>query len=175
MAKSKDQKKDTVANLEGGLKNNKLTVVATFEGVSVADSDTLRNNLFEKGSSMLVAKKTLLRRALENVKFSGLDLDPVRGIVGVVSSHDEVGAAKSVQEFSKGKEGVALIGGWLEGQYLEVERVKALADLPSKEQLIATTVYTIKAPLTGFVNVLSGNLRGLITVLKAVGEKGQGG
>jgi len=63
---------------------------------------------------------------------------------------------------------VSFAGGILENQWIAADKVKALAKLPGRDELIAKTVSAIKAPITGFVNVLAGNLRGLINVLKAV-------
>jgi large subunit ribosomal protein L10 len=82
---------------------------------------------------------------------------------------DEVAPAKILVDFAKGKE-MKIYGGLLEGKFITAAKVKELAGLPSKLELIALTVRTIQAPISGFVNVLAGNLRGLVNVLKAVKE-----
>ncbi|MBU0708043.1 50S ribosomal protein L10, partial [Patescibacteria group bacterium] len=83
---------------------------------------------------------------------------------------DEVTAAKILKDFSKTHPQVELSSGYLDGKVLDQVSVAELAALPSRDELIAKTVYTIKAPITGFVNVLAGNLKGLVYALKAISE-----
>ena len=91
-----------------------------------------------------------------------------------LSFKDETSAAKEIYKFFKEKELPVIKGGILDSDYLSDKETVALAKLPSKDELIAKTVATIKAPVSGFVNVLSGNLRNLVGVLgniaKAKGE-----
>jgi large subunit ribosomal protein L10 len=119
-----------------------------------------------------VVKKTLLKKAFSELQYPGSELENLKGNVSIAtSSQDEVAPAKALDAFIKDNEMVSFVGGILEQQWIGADKVKALAKLPSRDQLIAQTVGTIKAPLSGFVNVLAGNLRGLVNVLKAVGEK----
>jgi len=102
-------------------------------------------------------------------------LDPRKfeGRVAVVFGYeDEVAPAKIVAEFQKEHEDkVGFIAGILENKLLNAEEVSALSKLPSKRELYAKIVGSINAPVSGFVNVLAGNIRGLVNVLKAVEEK----
>lgn len=170
MAKNKAQKKKIVQDLSEKIKDAKSVVIADFTGLKVADSEALRKKCKEQSVYFTATKKTLLNLAL---KEQGLDLDAgtLEGSLGVaVSQEDEVAAAKIVKEFAKDHEQVTFQAGMLEGTLISVEKLKQLADLPSKQELLAKVVGSLKAPISGFVNVLSGNLRGLINVLNAIKE-----
>jgi large subunit ribosomal protein L10 len=87
------------------------------------------------------------------------------------NSEDEVAPAQNLQAFAKTNPTLEFVGAiTADGQFMSAEDVKALANLPSKEQLRAMLVGTIAAPLSGFVNVLSGNIRGVLNVLNARAE-----
>jgi large subunit ribosomal protein L10 len=103
----------------------------------------------------------------------GLNAKELSGKVAAIFSYgDEVAAAKTILGFKKDKEDkIAFLGGVLEGKFLSKEEMEMVAKLPSKKELYAKMLSSMQAPVSGFVNVLAGNLRGLVTVLKAVGEK----
>ena len=88
-----------------------------------------------------------------------------------MANMDEVSAAKIIDIFAKTNENVKLLGGVLGSTVMNAAEVKALAKIPSKEQLLGQLVGTLNAPISGFVNVLAGNLRGLVQVLNAVKEQ----
>lgn len=169
LMQNKSQKTELIAEVAAKAKGSKALVFANFKGVSVKDITTLRRSLRETGSSWQVLKKTLLNRALDEVgvKVDARELD---GQVGVAFSSDEVAAAKTIADFIKAnKEStLSIVGGSLGSESLSVEAVKALAKLPSKDELRAKLVGTLQAPISGFVRTLSGNLTGLVRVLGAV-------
>lgn len=148
---------------------------ANFKGVSVKDITKIRRELLKSGSSWQVLKKTLLNIALKDagVSVNARELD---GQVGVAFSSDEVTAAKVLVEFKKANKESTLeiVGGSLGNEALDVKAVKALAQLPSQDELRAKLVGTLQAPITGFVRALSGNLSGLVRVLGAVRDSKQG-
>jgi large subunit ribosomal protein L10 len=90
-----------------------------------------------------------------------------------ISQADEVAPAKIIAKFANGKETLKIMGGILGTKSMSVAEVNALSVLPSKEELLAKLVGTINAPVSGFVNVLAGNLRGLVQVLKSVADSKQ--
>ena len=89
-----------------------------------------------------------------------------------MSFEDPVTAAKLLNGFAKDHEMLKLRGAILEGKLLDVDGVKALAELPSREELLARVVGTMQAPISGMVNVLAGTIRGLVTVLERIKEIG---
>ncbi len=169
MQQNKSQKTELIAEVAAKAKGSKALVFANFKGVSVKDITTLRRSLRETGSSWQVLKKTLLNRALDEVGVK-VDARSLDGQVGVAFSSDEVAAAKTIADFIKAnKEStLSIVGGSLGSEALSVEAVKALAKLPSRDELRAQLVGTLQAPISGFVRTLSGNLTGLVRVLGAV-------
>ena len=118
----------------------------------------------------MAIKKTLLRRILANRGIE-VDLTPYRDGLSVVFSYaDEVAAARDVYAFSMEHDGMRIECGVLENEVISAERVKRLAQLPGREGLLGQLVRTIQSPVTGFVNVLSGTIRGLVVALSAIKE-----
>jgi Ribosomal protein L10 len=173
MPKSKIQKQEILRNLTERIKKSKSIVFTGFNALGVKDNEALRGKLREANGEYYVAKKTLLERALKEQGIENLDTKTLDGKLAVIFSYeDEVSPAKTVDTFRKDKEDkIFFLGGILEGKLLSKTEVEALAKLPSKQELLSRLVGTLNAPVSGFVNVLAGNLRGLVTVLKAIEEK----
>ena len=173
MPKSKIQKQEIMRNLTERIKKSKSIVFAGFNALGVHDNEALRLTLRKEHGEYYVAKKTLLERALKEQGIENLDTKSLDGKLAVIFSYeDEVSPAKAVDAFRKDKEDkIYFLGGILEGKLLSKTEVEALAKLPSKQELLSRLVGTLNAPVSGFVNVLAGNLRGLVTVLKAIEEK----
>ncbi len=169
MPKTRQQKEEILNKVLENIKNSKSVVFANFEGLKVKEVEELRKKCKEAGVEYFVAKKTLLKKALEEEGYSDYDLP---GEVGsAFSMEDEVAAAKVLNDFAKDHEQLQFIAGILENNMIDAEGVKNLAKLPSKDELLAKMVGSLKAPVSGFVNVLSGNLRGLVQVLNAIKEQ----
>ncbi len=175
MAKTKIQKQTIVRDLQEKLKRAKSVVFARFNALGVADNEALRRDLKQEASEYYVAKKTLLAKTFADQKLDGFDPKSEAGQLAVVFGYeDEVAPAKILNKFIKGNgnaERLSFLGGVLEGKFIDAAQVKFLADLPSREELYAKVVGSINAPVSGFVNVLAGNLRGLVNVLHAIQEK----
>lgn len=171
MAKSKQQKQVTVESLSDGLKNAKGVVFANFQGLKVSDFEQLRKTCRESNVSVLVAKKTLVKRAYEEANLGDISTkDFSGGVATFIGNNDEISAAKIVNDFAKTHEVVQIFGGVLEGKFINTSSVKSLAALPTKEQLLSQLVGTLNAPVSGFVNVLAGNLRNLVGILNNIKE-----
>jgi len=172
MAITKQHKKQIIDDFEEKIKRSKSIVFTNFFGVGANDINNLRNKFKEQDSEYLVAKKTLMEKAFINAGIDGVNPRSFKGEVAAIFGYaDEVSPAKIVYDFAKKHEQMEFVGGVLEKQFINADKVKALAQLPTREVLYAQIVGSIKAPITGFVNVLAGNLRGLVTVLKAIEEK----
>jgi large subunit ribosomal protein L10 len=169
MPKTRQQKVQAVESLTGGLKESKGAVFANFTGLKVTDFEALRKSARAEKVQVQVAKKTLVKRVFEDL---GVAVDPktFNGGVVTLSGPDEIAAAKIVSNFAKDHEMVTIYGGVLEGKFIDASGVKNLASLPSKHQLLGQLVGTLNAPVSGFVNVLAGNLRNLVNVLNNIKE-----
>lgn len=174
MAKTRSQKEVIVSEMSTMLSSGKSAVFATYMGLTVKDFEDLRRQLRAEQVEIMVAKKSLLGLALQNAKISGIDAEALEsGVTVAVGMADEVSPARIIATFAKTHPQVSILGGVLEGKAVEAAMVKALALLPSKQQLLGQVVGTIAAPLSGFVNVLAGPARGVVQVLKSISEKGQ--
>lgn len=174
MPKSKSQKEQIIKDLQDKLHKSKSMVFANFDGLKVADATELKRECRKEGMEYLVAKKTLFQRALKDSGLENVGPENLSGSLAVIMGYeDEVAPAKTVSKFAKTHEALKIIGGVLENKFVDVTVVSNLSKLPSKQELIARVVGSVRAPLSGLVNVLQGNLRGLVYVLNAVREKKQ--
>lgn len=174
MPKTKIQKQVIFRDLSEKIKRSKSIVFAGFNAFGVKDNENLRDQLGKENGEYYVAKKTLLSLALKENKIE-IDTKKLDGKVAAVFSYeDEVASAKVLGNFRGDKEKadkIFFLGGVLDGKFLSKEEVEALSKLPSKTELYGRLVGSLNAPISGFVNVMAGNLRGLVTVLKAIGDK----
>lgn len=168
---TKQQKEQLIKELADKLKDSKAVVFSDFKGLEVKDMTTLRRELRAAGVEVKVLKKTLINIALKDAGIEA-DVKKLEGQIAVaISSGDEVAAAKIIAKAAKANENLKIVGGILGTKELTKEEVNALAKLPSKEELLAKLVGTLNAPVSGFVNVLAGNMRGLVTALKAIADQ----
>ena len=170
MALSKDKKAEVLEQVAELLNDSKLTVMAQYAGTSVKSMQQLRAQSQESGTTVRVVKNRLFKKALEgNDKFKDIDLNLLSGqLLFAFNAHDEVAPAQNLAAFAKLEPQIKFVGGFnADGQALSAQDIQVLANLPSKDQLRAQLIGTIGAPLSGFVNVLSGNIRGVLNVLNA--------
>ena len=168
---TRNQKHELVKELTEKIKAAKSVVFVDFKGLKVKDATILKRSLRAAGVEYVVVRKTLIDIALKNAGIEGANIAKVEGQVALsLSNLDEVAAAKIIDTFAKTNENVKMLGGVLGTQLMNAAEVKALAKVPSKEQLLGQLVGTLNAPISGFVNVLAGNLRGLVQVLNAISE-----
>lgn len=170
MAISRDKKQTLVAELTTLLSQAKGTAFAHYQGLSVADLQELRKAARESGVTIKVVKNRLVRVALGQIDtYQQTATDTLVGqLVYAISADDEVIAAKVLNDFAKTHPVLELAGGFSgEGLALSSDEVKALADLPSKDQLIAQVVSQLLSPVHDSVNGLSGNLHGLLDGIEA--------
>jgi large subunit ribosomal protein L10 len=173
MAISRQTKETQVAELAGLLSSAKLTVMAQYQGLTVKELQSLRRAAREAGVTIKVVKNRLVRVALSQTEqLKDVDTGLMKGqLLYAISSEDEVAPAQVLAKFAKEHDALKLIGGFdATGTVHEEADVKALANLPTKDQLRGILVGTIAAPLSGFVNVMAGNVRGVLNVLNARAE-----
>jgi len=175
MALTKEQKNQVVSDVAELLSHSKLTVVAEYQGTGVKQMQELRRSARESGTVVKVVKNRLVRQALLTTDdLKDTDVSALTGqLLYAFNADDEVAPAQALANFAKKQPSIQFVGAITpEGKFMPVDDVKSLASLPSKDQLRAQLVGTIAAPLSGFVNVLNGNLRGLLNVLTAKAEQG---
>jgi len=165
------QKEQLVSELADKFSRASSVVFTDFTGLKVEDMESLRGNLRETDMEYKVAKKRLIKKALEK---SGLEVD-VSGFEGQLalafSYQDPLVPAQVLYRFSRTNKALKILGGLVEKESLSQEAILELAMLPPKEVLFARLVGSIRAPIFRFINTLGGNLRGLIYTLKAISNK----
>jgi large subunit ribosomal protein L10 len=167
---TKEQKKKLVKDLAQKIKASKAVVFSDFKGFMVKDMMALRRELKKAGVTLQVLKKTLISLALKDAGIK-VDARKMEGQIALaISEKDEVAAAKIIAQTAKANENLKIVSGLLENKELTADEVNALAKLPSKDELLAKLVGALKVPVSGLVNVLAGNLRGLLNVLNAIKE-----
>ena len=171
MAKKRTQKEADLAELTTRIKGAKSVVVTEYRGTTVKDIDKFRKALQAENVSSKVYKITLLQKALEANGITAEGLDFKAPVILSWSEEDETTPARLIKNFAKDVKTINILRGVVDHVVVSREQVLVLADLPSKQDLRAMLVGTINAPISGFVNVLAGNLRSLINVLNAVAQK----
>lgn len=173
MAVTRAEKEQTVAQLQSELAELKLVVLTDYRGLTVSEISELRANLRAEGISYKVTKNTLLRLATKAVpKFADVDPTLFTGPMALaLSTTDEIAPARVVFQYAKDHQALEIVGALTgDGEALTPAQVKALATLPTREQLLGQLVGTIAAPLSGLVGVMGANVRGIVTVLNAIKE-----
>jgi large subunit ribosomal protein L10 len=166
-----EQKKLVVAALTEHLKTACTGVVVNYKGITVAQDTKLRKELREAGDEYMVVKNTLLRLALKDAGIDGLD-HVLEGTTAIALSKDNyVSGAKILTKFAETSKKFEIKAGFVDGGAISVDGVKELASLPSKEVLVAQVLGGLNAPITGFVTVLNGTMKGLVLALNAIAEK----
>lgn len=169
--RTKAEKADIVAGLADQFSRQKITIFSDFRGVSVTKSQALRRLLKKENAEYKVAKKTLFDRALESAGL-GIKTKNMQGEIGAAFGYaDEVSPAKILVKFGKENATFRILGGILGSRALTDTEVLTLAQLPSREALLAQVAAVMAAPLRGLAAALSGNMRNLALVLSQVKDK----
>lgn len=172
MPKTRKQKEADVKNLVDQMNEAKSLVLTNYQGLTVKELEEMRSKMREQGVSYKIVKNTLFEVARAKSELKSAKMEQQAGQIAVAfGMEDEVSPAKTVYDFAKGHNNLEILAGILDGKYLAKSEVESLAKLPGKQELLAKTVGTIKAPITGFVNVLAGNLRGLVNVLNSIKDQ----
>lgn len=164
-------KEQVVKVIEQKINDASLIVFSDYRGLNVEEVTELRDKLRVPGVEFKVLKNTMMRFALKNAGYEEV-ANQVEGPNAVLfSNEDVVGPAKTIFEFVRQHPNLEVKFGLLEGQTVSPDKIKALADLPPREVLVAQVLGTLQAPITGFVRVLNANLTGLVRALDQIKEQ----
>lgn len=165
MLLNRAQKEQLVAEMAEKIKNAKTVVLVNYQGLKVKETFLLKKKLFAQGIRFQITKNSLLKIVLKNadIEFDSTILDqPVAAIWGM---EDEIVPAKETVAYTKEAEKLQIIGGIVNGKFVDSNIIKQLAALPGREELYAKLVRTLNAPMSRLVNALQGNLRSLVYIL----------
>lgn len=166
----RSQKTDAVAALNRTFNEVAVVVVTRNLGLSVAQSTQLRTKMREAGASYKVSKNRLAKIALEGTDYAGIS-DLLTGPTALATSTDPVAAAKVAIDFAKTNDKLEIVGGAMGKQVLDAEGIKALASLPSLDELRAKLIGLVQAPATKLATITQAPAAQLARVLAAYAEK----
>ena len=166
---NRDNKQELVTEMHERLTRAKAVFLADFRGMSVDKATTLRNELRGASVEYKVFKNTLLDRAAQGTDMECLS-PYLSGPTAIAISYDDpVSAAKVLSKFAKDPQGKFVLKvGVLSGKVLDVKQIQALAELPSREVLLAKMLGSMQAPATNFVGVLAALPGSLVRALDAI-------
>lgn len=171
MRKAHAIKAKKVEEIKAKIGESVAVFLTDYQGVKVKEITDLRHRLRKIGSEYRVIKNNLLFRSVQDSQISGLEKYLTGQTAVAFASTDAVASVKIFLDFIKEYKKLTLKAGVLGNKIIGEAEIKDLATLPPKEFLVAQVIGGIKSPLTGLMGVLSGTMRGLVTVLKAIGEK----
>ncbi|MCL2337295.1 MAG: 50S ribosomal protein L10 [Firmicutes bacterium] len=171
---SRQEKEALLQELKAKMEASQLVILAEYKGLNVEEMTKLRRKLRAAGSEIKVAKNTITKLAAREAGLS--ELDPyLEGPLALTFGFDDpVAPAKALNDFAKEFKALSIKAGILEGRVVDAQALKALADLPSREVLLAKVLGGMQSPMYGFAGALQGLLRNLVYVLDAVREKKAG-
>ena len=172
LAVDRAEKKEAVAALNEAFKATKVVVVAHYSGLTVAQMQTLRKQMKQAGASVKVAKNRLAKIALEGTDVASI-ASLLKGPTVIAFSGDPVAAPKVAVDFAKANEQFVILGGSMGTTALNPDGVKALASLPSLDELRAKIVGLVQAPATKIAQVVSAPAAKVARVVQAYASKSE--
>jgi large subunit ribosomal protein L10 len=166
----KAQKAEVVKELSGLFGQSGTLVVAHYSGMTVAEMSDLRARMRKEGASFKVAKNRLAKRALEGTPVAGI-ANLFKGPTGIAFSKDPVAAAKVAVAYAKDNAKLVVLGGAMGAEVLGPDAIKALASLPSLDELRAKIVGLLQAPATKIATVLQAPASAVARVISAHAKK----
>ena len=164
-------KQDAIAELNGVFKTSNVVVVAHYSGLTVSQMQQLRKQMRQAGAKVKVAKNRLAKIALEGTD-AAVIVPLLKGPTLIAYSDDPVAAPKAATDFAKGHEKFVILGGAMGKTALDPNAVKALAALPSLDELRAKIVGLIQAPATKIAQIVSAPAAKVARVVQAYASKG---
>jgi large subunit ribosomal protein L10 len=145
--------------------------VVDYRGLTVKKAEELRTKIREQGAALKVYKNSFTERALADLDLPGLGVVLEGPSAFVFVNGDPVASAKAIKAFAKENGNLEIKGGLLDREVVSAAQIRAIADLPSREELIARLIGSIRSPLAGLVQVLNGPASQLVRTLDAIAEK----
>ncbi len=172
MALTKEKKQEIIKDLEKKIEQQKAMIFVDFTGLKVKDILSLRKKIKENNNELKVAKKTLLalsfrKRGLEKI----IDVKKLKGEIALIFGYqNEIAPAKISWQFSQENPNLKILGALIENKFWNSEEVITLAQLPTREELLAKLLGSLTSPISGLVNVLQAPLKACIFIIRSFGE-----
>jgi large subunit ribosomal protein L10 len=164
-------KESLVAEIKGRFNDSAAVIMVDYRGLTVKQMQQLRTSVREAGGEIKIYKNSLTEIAVRELALPSMDEFLAGPTAFVFIEGDAVAPAKALTVFAKTNQALELKGGFVQNQVVDSSGVKAIASLPSREELLAKLLGTMLNPLTGTVRVLSGPARALVTVFDAIAKE----
>lgn len=170
--KSKQKKQEDLNVLAERFQNSRSAIMLSFKGLTVNKDQQFRNELRETGATYKVIKNTLARIAVKDTSYEEI-AERFKGMTSVVWTDDEpIDLSKVISKYVKEyKDIVEFKTGMIDGEVVDLNKVKAIASLPSREDLIAKLLYVLSAPARGVATALKAVPRNMAIVMKQISER----
>ena len=171
---NREQKSNVIKELSQDFNAHQAAFIVGYQGMTVAQLHVLRTLLRAQGGTFHVAKARLIKRAVEGIEGAQALQPYLKNQIGVVFASDQAPAvAKVLQNYAKEHEKLQLVAGCFENMILDAQAIGRIADLPSREVLLAQVCGTLQAPISGLANVLNILILRLLWTLKRIEETKQ--
>jgi large subunit ribosomal protein L10 len=174
MALTRSDKEQLLALYENGLAQAPHAFLLGYQGITVPQVTELRNRVRASGGEYVVVKNTLALRAIDSKALGQLKEHFVGPTAVVFSRNDPVALAKALTDSVKDMPALQFKAGLVEGRAIPAEQIRDIAQLPSREELIAKLLFLLQSPVTRFVRVLAAVPQSFVTVLDQVRKKKEG-
>lgn len=171
MSKVMEMKKSVVEEIKGKIDGSQSVVLVDYRGLTVEETTELRKKFREAGVEYKVYKNSMMRFAFKDAGLEEFN-EHLKGPNAVAFGiEDPVAPAKITKEFAKDHTNLEIKAGVVDGKIIDLDGIMGLADLPSREVLIAQVLGGLNGPISGFANVLGANIKNLVYALNAIKEK----
>ena len=168
-----EKKQDKINEIKGKIDKSSLMIFCNYRGSTVSDLTNIRKVLRQQKANANVYKNTLASIALKSCNISFPEDMLSNPTITISTEGDPVATSKIIKKIIETSEVISIKGGILDKAYIQESDVVELAQLPSKEELISKILANMNAPISGFVNVITNPIRGLLYVLNSIKEKKQ--
>ena len=166
MPLKKEEKKKIVEELKTKIQKQKLIVFFDFSGIKTKDLSELRKGLKESENELKITKKSLAQIAFKGLGFD-IDFKRIKSQLALIFGFkDEILPAKILYHFSQKNPSLKILGGIFQKSFVETEKIVELAELPTREELLAGLVGSISSPISNLVYILKANIKGLVYIFR---------
>jgi large subunit ribosomal protein L10 len=174
MPLTRGDKQQLIDEYGEGLAKAPHAFLLSFRGITVPQVTELRSKVRETGGSYVVVKNRLAKLAIKDQPLGALEEEFTGPTAVVFSNDDPVAVAKALTDFAKTVPAIEFKGGLLNGQQVAADQIKEIANLPSREELIAKLLFLLQSPITRFVRGLAAIQRDFVVVLDQIAQKKEG-
>lgn len=169
--KSRTEKEQAITEFAEGIGKATNAFLIDFKGITVPQVTELRRQVRETGSSYIVVKNTLALIAVKESELKKLESEFTGMTAVAYNTTDAVALAKALTRFAKDVPAVQFKGAMLDGQIVPAAEIQNIANLPTREELIAKLLFLMQSPIRGLVTVLQANIRNVAVVLNQIAKQ----